>query len=73
MRNSSGLGRAQTRCMTATRDPGGYFLIRGGCRWMGSHFQNWIDYHGVAFSLELLEWGRKFSDFWGKTILHIYG
>ena len=21
---------------------------------------------GVAFSIELLEWGRKFSDFWGK-------
>ena len=23
-------------------------------------------YYGVAFSTELLEWGRKFSDFWGK-------
>ena len=21
---------------------------------------------GVAFSIDLLEWGRKFSDFWGK-------
>ena len=21
---------------------------------------------GVAFSIELLEWGRKFSDFWSK-------
>ena len=21
---------------------------------------------GVAFSIELLEWGRKFSDIWGK-------
>ena len=21
---------------------------------------------GVAFSIELLEWDRKFSDFWGK-------
>ena len=20
----------------------------------------------------LLEWGRTFSDFWGKTVLHIY-
>ena len=27
----------------------------------------------VAFSIELLEWGRTFSDFWGKTVLHIYG
>ena len=32
--------------------------------WMGSHFRNWIDYHGVPFSIELLEWGRTFSDFW---------
>ena len=23
----------------------------------------------VAFSIELLEWGRTFSDFWGKKIL----
>ena len=39
------------------------------CRWMGSHFHDWIDYNGVAFSIELLEWGRTFSDFWGKKIL----
>ena len=32
----------------------------------GSHFHDWIDYNGVAFSIELLEWGRTFSDFWGK-------
>ena len=25
------------------------------CRWMGSHFNDWIDYNGVAFSIELLE------------------
>ena len=31
------------------------------CRWMGSHFHGWIDYNGVAFSLELLEWDRLFS------------
>ena len=42
------------------------------CCWMGMHFHNWIDYHGVAFSIVLLEWGRTFSDFWGKTVLHIY-
>ena len=40
------------------------------CRWMGSHFQDWIDYNGVAFSIELLEWDRTYSDFWGKTVLH---
>ena len=33
------------------------------CRWMGSHFHDWIDYNGVAFSVELLERGRTFSDF----------
>ena len=45
---------------------GRYFLIRGRMgmrRWMGSHFHVWIDYNGVAFSMELLEWGRTFSDF----------
>ena len=35
------------------------------CRWMGSHFHNWIDYNGVTFLVELLEWGRKFSGFLG--------
>ena len=28
---------------------------------------------GVVFSLELLERGHTFSNFWGKTVLHIYG
>ena len=40
---------------------GGVLLYRrlmGMCRWMGSHFHDWIDYYGVAFSIELLEWGR---------------
>ena len=27
---------------------------------------DWSDYNGVAFSTDLLEWGRKFSDFWSK-------
>ena len=39
------------------------------CRWMGSHFHDWIDYNGVAKSIELLEWGRIFSAFCGNTIL----
>ena len=43
------------------------------CRWMGSHFHDWIDYNEVAFSIELPEWRRTFSDFWSMTVLHIYG
>ena len=35
----------------------------GMCRWMGSHFHDWIDYNGVTFLEELLEWGRTFSGF----------
>ena len=34
------------------------------CRWMGSPFHDWIDNNGVAFSIELLEWGHTFWDFW---------
>ena len=36
------------------------------CRWMGSHFHDWIDYNGVTFLVELLEWGRTFSGFLGE-------
>ena len=43
-----------------------YKGLMGMCRWMGLHFHDWSDYNGVAFSIELLEWGRIFSDFWGK-------
>ena len=39
--------------------------LMGMCRWMGSHFHDWIDYNGVAFSIDLLEWGRIFSGFRG--------
>ena len=49
--------------------PGGgvlpYKRLLGMCRWMGSHFHDWIDYNGVAFLVELLEWGRTFSGFPG--------
>ena len=41
------------------------------CRLMGLHFHDWIDYHGIAFLTESPEWGRTFSDFWGKTVIHI--
>ena len=29
-------------------------------------------YNGVAFSIELLEWGHTFSDFWGVRLLVIF-
>ena len=29
----------------------------------GSHFHDWMDYRGVAFSIELLDWGRTFLIF----------
>ena len=37
--------------------------LMGTCRWMGSHFQSWIDYNGFLFSLELLEWDSTFLGF----------
>ena len=40
-----------------------YKELMGMCRWMGWHFHDWIDYNRVAFSIELLEWGRTFTDF----------
>ena len=59
------------------RDSGGgellpYKRLMGMCCKVGSHFHDWIDYNGVVFSIKLLERGRTFSDFWGKTVLHIY-
>ena len=48
-----------------TRTQGGRLLpckkLMGMCHWMGSHFQDWIDYNGVTFLAELPEWGRTFS------------
>ena len=35
------------------------------CCWKGLHFYNRIDYNGVTFLVELLEWGRTFSGFLG--------
>ena len=43
-----------------------YMRLLGMCRWMGLQFHDWSDYNGVAFSIELLELGHKFSDFLGK-------
>ena len=51
-----------------------YNRLMGMCCWMGSHFHDWIDYNGVAFSIELLEWGPKFSIFGvRKFFMHICG
>ena len=52
----------------ALNSRGGILPIKrllGMCRWMGSHFHNWTDYNGVAFLVELLELGHKFSGFLG--------
>ena len=40
---------------------------------VGSHFHGWIDYNGVAFSFELLEWDRTFSGFGGSETSRRYG
>ena len=39
---------------------------------MGLHFHDWIDYNGVVFSIELLEWGHMFSDFCGVEQFFIF-
>ena len=43
--------------------------LMGMCRWMGSHFHDWIDYNGIAFSIELLKWSCIFSGFGNKNVL----
>ena len=49
-----------------------YKRLMGMCRWMRSHFHDWIDYDGFAFLIELLEWGRTFSDFRGVRQFFIF-
>ena len=44
-----------------------YKRLMGMCHWMGSHFHDWIDYNGVAFSTELVEWAHTFLDFFGVS------
>ena len=49
----------------------------GMCRWMESHFHDWIDYNGVAFSIELTRMGSHVfgifgvRKFWQERILRI--
>ena len=45
--------------------------LMGMCCWMGSHFHDWIDSNGVAFSTESLEWARTFSDFWSEKASYL--
>ena len=50
--------------------PGGggvlpYKRLIGMCRWMGSHFHDWIDYNGVAFSIEFTRMASHIFGFWG--------
>ena len=35
------------------------------CRWMGSHFHDWIDYNGVAFSESFFRMGSQIFCFLG--------
>ena len=40
------------------------------CPWMGSHCRDCIDYNGITFSIQLLEWVALFrATFGGKKIL----
>ena len=42
------------------------------CQWMGSRFHDWIDYNGLAFSIELLQLGRTLSDVFGIRKFFIF-
>ena len=50
-----------------------YKRLMGMCHWMGSHFHDWIDYNGVAFSESYCNGVAHFLLFWGTTVLHFYG
>ena len=45
-------------------------LLRPGERY---HANGDVPLDEVLFLIELLEYGRAFSDFCGKTVIHIYG
>ena len=48
----------QARVLRSRPGGGGalpYKRLLGMCHWMGSHFHDWTDYHGVAFAIELVE------------------
>ena len=40
------------------------------CAGWGHIFTTGVTIIGLQFSIELLQWGRTFSDFWGKRVVH---
>ena len=58
----------QASAMHKARGPGGGLLpcnrLMGMCHRMELHFHDWLDYNGVAFSIELLE-GSHIFGMWG--------
>ena len=56
--------------------PGGllpYKRLMGEAQLDGVAFSRLDLLKGVVFSIELLQWGRTFSDFCGNKVRHIYG
>ena len=57
------------RLRVETRDKGGGGINSSNsrlikmCTLVRWYFQRWIDYYGVEFTTELLEWGRILSGF----------
>ena len=51
-----------------------YKKLMGMCRWMGSHFHDWIDYKwGGIFNRVTRMGSHIFGFFGGNTVLRIYG
>ena len=46
-----------------------YKGLSGICHWMVSHFHNWIEYNGDAFSIDLLEWGGTIQIFGVRKLI----
>ena len=61
-KGSLGISSLLFFCPRGPPRPGEYFVVMGMCRWVGSHFHDLIYYNETAFSTELLEWGRTFSN-----------
>ena len=60
MANNVRRGDQRLRKIISSAPPG---RLLGMCRRMGSHFHDWIDYDGVAFSIVFLEWVAHFVIF----------
>ena len=63
---------------TERRGGGGWVGLNSSNSWLMGiclrirwHFHDYIDYYGVGFSIDLLEWGAYFRDFGDKKILEI--